>query len=138
MTKNEPESWYSLTNIKRSSSNEIFADAKASGKSPWFSGHFPGEPILPGVALLEMVFDAIKQECGENLKISGVKRVKFKQIIKPGDKIQIIARKKNANNSLYTFQVMVDSRIACNGIMAVEKKVSVQRHRSCTRSEQPA
>lgn len=121
MTKNEPESWYSLTNIKRSSSNEILADAIASGKSPWFSGHFPGEPILPGVAQLGMVFDAIKQECGKNLKISGVKRVKFKQIIKPSDKIQIIAREKNGDNSLYTFQVIVDSQIACNGIMTVEK-----------------
>ena len=123
MTKNEPESWYSLTNIKRSSSNEILADAVVSGNSPWFSGHFPGEPILPGVALLGMVFDAIKQVCGENFKISGVKRIKFKQIIMPGDKIQIIARKKNSDNSLYTFQVMVDSKIACNGIMTVEKMI---------------
>ena len=121
MTKNEQESWYSLSNIKRSSSNEILADAMASGKSPWFSGHFPGEPILPGVAMLGMVFDAIKQACGKNIKISGVKRVKFKQIIKPGDKIQIIAREKNDDNSLYTFQIMVDSQIACNGIMTVEK-----------------
>ncbi len=123
MTKNERESWYSLSNIKRSSSNEILADAMASGKSPWFSGHFPGEPILPGVAMLGMVFDAIKQACGKNIKISGVKRVKFKQIIKPGDKIQIIAREKNDDNSLYTFQIMVDSRIACNGIMTVEKMI---------------
>ena len=121
MTKNEPESWYSLTNIKRSSSNEILADAIASGKSPWFSGHFPGEPILPGVAQLGMVFDAIWQACGINLKISGVKRVKFKQIIKPGDKIQIIASKKNDDKNLYAFQVMVDSQIACNGIMTVGK-----------------
>jgi 3-hydroxyacyl-[acyl-carrier-protein] dehydratase len=120
MTKNEQESWYSLSNIKRSSSNEILADAMASDKSPWFSGHFPGEPILPGVAMLGMVFDAIKQECGKNIKISGVKRVKFKHIIKPGDKIQIIAREKNDDNSLYTFQIMVDSQIACNGIMTVE------------------
>ena len=121
MTKNERESWYSLTNIKRSSSNEIFADAIASGKSPWFSGHFPGEPILPGIALLGMVFEAIKQAGDKNLIISGVKRVKFKKIIKPGDKIQIIAREKNDDNSLYTFQIMVDSQIACNGIMTVDK-----------------
>ena len=121
MTNNERENWYSLSNIKRSSSNEILADAIVSGKSPWFSGHFPGEPILPGVALLGMVFDAINQTCNKNLIISGVKRVKFKQIIKPGDKIQIIA-KKNDDNSLYTFQVMVDSQIACNGIMTVENK----------------
>jgi len=121
MTKNDQECWYSLTNIKRSSSNEILADAIASVKSPWFSGHFPGEPILPGVAQLGMVFDAINRVCGNHLKISGVKRVKFKQIIKPSNKIQIVAREKNDDNSLYTFQIKVDSQIACNGIMTVEK-----------------
>jgi 3-hydroxyacyl-[acyl-carrier-protein] dehydratase len=121
MTKTEQKSWYSLTNVKRSSSNEIFADAIASGKSPWFSGHFPGEPILPGIAQLGMVFDTIMQACGKNLKLSGVKRVKFKKIIKPNDKIQIVAREKNDDHSLYTFQVMVDSQIACNGIMTVKK-----------------
>ncbi len=121
MTKNDQESWYSLTNIKRSSSNEILADAIASVKSPWFSGHFPGEPILPGVAQLVMVFDVIKQKCAKDLKISGVKRIKFKQVIKPGDKIQIIAKKKNNDNNLYTFQVVVDSQIACNGIVTVKK-----------------
>jgi 3-hydroxymyristoyl/3-hydroxydecanoyl-(acyl carrier protein) dehydratase len=115
------ETWHSLTNIKQSPLNEIFADAMASGSSPWFSGHFPGEPILPGVAQLGMVFDAIKQTCDKNLKISGVNRVKFKRIIKPGDKIQIIIREKNEDKSLYTFQVMVDSQVACNGIMTVEK-----------------
>ena len=67
-----------------------------------------------------MVFDSINQACGKKLKISGVKRVKFKQIIKPGDKIQIIASKKNDDKNLYAFQVMVDSQIACNGIMTVE------------------
>jgi len=121
MTNKTLGKWYSLTNIKRSSSNEILADAIVSGKSPWFSGHFPGEPILPGVALLGMVFDAIKQAFGKNLKISRVKRVKFKKIIKPGDKIQIIAKEKNDDNSLYSFQVMIDSKIACNGIMIVGK-----------------
>jgi len=121
MTKNERENWYSLTNIKKSSSNEILASAIASDRSPWFSGHFPGEPILPGVALLGMVFDAIKQAYGKNLKISRLKRIKFKQIIKPNDKIQIIAKEKNDDNSLYSFQVMIDSKIACNGIMIVGK-----------------
>jgi len=121
MTNKTLGKWYSLTNIKRSSSNEILADAIVSGKSPWFSGHFPGEPILPGVALLGMVFDAIKQAYGKNLKISRLKRIKFKQIIKPNDKIQIIAKEKNDDNSLYSFQVMIDSKIACNGIMIVGK-----------------
>jgi 3-hydroxymyristoyl/3-hydroxydecanoyl-(acyl carrier protein) dehydratase len=121
MNKNEPETWYSLSNIRQPSSSELVAEAIVPVNSPWFSGHFPGEPILPGVAQLGMVYDAIKQVYGNNLIISEIKRIKFKQIIKPNEKIQIITTKKNDPSNLYSFKIMVDSQIACNGIMAVEK-----------------
>jgi len=117
----QQEKWYSLANIKRSPSNEIIADAKAAPESPWFSGHFPGEPIFPGVAQLGMVFDAIKQACGKNLKISQVKRVKFKQIIRPNDKIQIVAKPKDEDNNSFSFKIMVDSELACSGIMITKR-----------------
>jgi 3-hydroxymyristoyl/3-hydroxydecanoyl-(acyl carrier protein) dehydratase len=121
MNKNEPETWYSLSNIRQPSSSELVAEAIVPVNSPWFSGHFPGEPILPGVAQLGMVYDAIKQVYGNNLIISEIKRIKFKQIIKPNEKIQIITTKKNDSGNLYSFKIMVDSQIACNGMMTVEK-----------------
>ncbi len=53
--------WYVLKELTQSDKNEITADIHVPPDSPWFCGHFPGEPILPGVAQLGMVIDAIRQ-----------------------------------------------------------------------------
>ena len=60
--------WYSLSNIEAASQNIISAKATVPVESPWFSGHFPGEPILPGIAELSMIFDVIKKKFTENYK----------------------------------------------------------------------
>lgn len=113
--------WYSLTNISRSASDEIVAEVEVGPDSPWFSGHFPGEPILPGVAQLEMVFDTIQEFSHKALKVSGIRKVRFKQIIRPNDSIRIIARPRKQGSISFSFRVMVKGQLACSGIMVTEE-----------------
>ena len=109
--------WYSLLNINRSAPDEIVAEIKVRPDSFWFSGHFPGDPILPGVAQLEMVFDTIQAFNKDALKASGIKKVRFKQIIRPNDAIKIIARHREQSPQTFSFRVMVRGQLACSGIM---------------------
>jgi 3-hydroxymyristoyl/3-hydroxydecanoyl-(acyl carrier protein) dehydratase len=51
--------WSLLKKVKATNNNHIEALADVSDDSPWFSGHFPGEPILPGIALVHIVEQAI-------------------------------------------------------------------------------
>ena len=68
---------------------------------PQFGGHYPGNPIMPGVLLCEACFQAgaiylgkqIEQE-GRSLQdvtpvLSRIGEAKFKQMVKPGDTITI-------------------------------------------------
>ena len=57
--------------------------------SPWFAGHFPGDPILPGVAQLELVCRLLSTTFEERFSLSALRRVKFKKIIRPGDVLDI-------------------------------------------------
>lgn len=115
--------WYSLTHLNHSSSNEILADVEVMPDSPWFSGHFPREPILPGIAQLGMVFDAITKSCNQALKISSVRRVRFKQIIRPDDHLRIIVTPLKKNGWSYSFRIMVEAELACSGVMTVENRM---------------
>jgi len=54
--------WNLLREIKAVNHNYIEALADVPVDSPWFSGHFPGKPILPGIALVYMVEQAIIQD----------------------------------------------------------------------------
>jgi 3-hydroxyacyl-[acyl-carrier-protein] dehydratase len=67
-------------------------------RSPVFEGHFPNFPILPGVLMLE----AMNQAAGYLLYrrynrerfvfLGGVKRAKFRRMVKPGTKLEISGR----------------------------------------------
>jgi 3-hydroxymyristoyl/3-hydroxydecanoyl-(acyl carrier protein) dehydratase len=114
--------WYVLKGLTRSDKNEIEADILVPSDSPWFRGHFPGEPILPGVAQIGMVIDAIRQARDQDLKVSGVRRVRFKQIIRPDDQIKLITAPLKENAGAYSFRILVEDEAACSGVMMVEDK----------------
>jgi len=109
--------WYVLKKLIRSDKNEIEADIHIPSDSPWFRGHFPGEPILPGVAQIGMVKDAIRQARDQDLKVTGVRRVRFKQIIRPDDKLKLIATPLKENVGAYTFRILIENEAVCSGVM---------------------
>ncbi len=113
--------WYSLRNADILSSNEIIMEAEVRPDSPWFSGHFPGEPILPGIAQLEMALDAIKRLNQKNLRISAVKRVRFKQVIRPDDKLRITVAPHKKDALSYPFRIIVNGGLVSSGILMVEE-----------------
>lgn len=114
--------WYKLHNINRSAENEISADIHVPSDSPWFDGHFPGEPILPGVAQIGMVFEAIRKAQKQELKVSSVRRVRFKSIIRPDDRLKILAAPLKQETGSYSFRILVQDETVCSGVMAVENQ----------------
>jgi 3-hydroxyacyl-[acyl-carrier-protein] dehydratase len=117
------ESWYSLTNIDVSQ-NSISAKAAVTADSPWFSGHFPGEPILPGIAELSIIFDIIKNEFYKNtkkLKILSLKKIRFKFLVKPEEILDIIVTLTENMTNTYSFKITLGNNIACSGIITVKE-----------------
>ena len=114
--------WYVIKEMNRSEENEISAEIHVPSNSPWFDGHFPGEPILPGVAQIGMVFDAISQACPQELKISSVRRVRFKRIIRPDDQLKIIAAPLKQEAGSYSFRILTQDEAVCSGVMTVENQ----------------
>lgn len=51
---------------------------------PAFAGHFPGNPILPGVALLDAALLDIATACGLDLAACHLAAAKFHAFVRPG------------------------------------------------------
>ena len=82
--------------------------------SPWFSGHFPDNPILPGIAQLEMIVKLVSEAAGIPLKLTGMSRVKFRKIVRPGDLLDIQVA-PGTKKDQYTFRIIGDKEEVCSG-----------------------
>jgi 3-hydroxyacyl-[acyl-carrier-protein] dehydratase len=75
--------------------NEIIGLKNVSMNEPFFQGHFPGLPLMPGVLILEAIAQTggiLVHENGYVGKIavlSNVKSAKFRQPVVPGDTLMI-------------------------------------------------
>ncbi|HBT96231.1 MAG TPA: hypothetical protein DEB25_00545 [Desulfobulbaceae bacterium] len=101
----------------------ITEETAVPADSPWFSGHFPGNPILPGVAQLEMVAAAIARNSGKNLYVTRLGRVKFKALVHPDERLRIEARAEGETGA-FVFSIHAGGREVCSGTMILSEKTA--------------
>jgi 3-hydroxymyristoyl/3-hydroxydecanoyl-(acyl carrier protein) dehydratase len=121
---NMDETWHNISHESDTSRDEALAKACAETGSPWFSGHFPNDPILPGIAILSMVTGGIKHhesENGNKIRISAIKRVRFRLPVKPDDMLTIsVYLPPQGDGRSYHFKVTLHDQTACTGIVSFE------------------
>ena len=67
--------------------DEIIAEYSFARDLPIFSGHFPGNPVLPGIFQIEMARYALEVTNHKNYNISLISKAKFINMILPDSKI---------------------------------------------------
>ena len=59
-----------------------------------FSGHFPGNPILPAIVQVCAVVCLAEEECGKALRLAAVRSAKFLSPIRPDEEVSIRYRRR--------------------------------------------
>ena len=59
-----------------------------------FSGHFPGNPILPAIVQVCAVVALAEEECGNALRLAAVRSAKFLSPIRPDEEVAIVSRRR--------------------------------------------
>ena len=109
--------WHSVNNVK-STEDSITADISIKGDSQWFDGHFPGLPVLPGIAQISMIQDAVQQMDGHNgnrVTITGITKMRFRQLITGEAILNLTMTKEKKSPSHYKFKLLHNNQLICNG-----------------------
>lgn len=103
---------------------------------PFFNGHFPVRPVMPGVLILEALAQA---SCLLNMKTPGyacepgeinffasADQVRFKRVVEPGDQLRLEVNSLRLKPMVNKAEVKatVDGDVACSAIlMSIKRKV---------------
>ena len=90
--------------------------------APYFAGHFPGDPVVPGVVILERVIEEISRRAGAPQSAQRLEAVKFLAPLRPGDELSIDLESTDATTV----------RFACrSGARSIARGLIVLRARAC-------
>ena len=72
-----------------------------AASEPTFAGHFPQQPILPGVFQLEMTRLACERVTNRCLEIEKIKKAKFTRPILPEEEISLSVKVRSHNDTYH-------------------------------------
>jgi 3-hydroxyacyl-[acyl-carrier-protein] dehydratase len=117
----EFEAYKRIVGIKNVSVNE-----------PFFQGHFPGHPVMPGVLVIEALAQAggLLTQLSQGTDADGklfylvkIDNAKFTRMVVPGDRLELVVElKRNIRNmALYHGSARVDGeQVACAEVLCAE------------------
>ena len=104
---------------------------------PFFQGHFPGQPIMPGVLIVEamaqvagvMAFRSGVEGTGRSVYFMSIEKAKFRRPVIPGDQLKLDIKVLQQRGNVWKFSgtATVDGKLASEAeftAMVTDKEIS--------------
>lgn len=119
----------------------IVAIKNVTINEPFFQGHFPDFPVMPGVLVVEAMAQAgavlllteVEDRADKLMLFTGIERARFRKPVTPGDQLRlevgVLAFRKNACK--IDCRAMVGEKLACEAVLTCQL---VERERAAPSS----
>lgn len=75
--------FYTLKDLQQAEANTYIASISLNKEHAIFQGHFPGNPVTPGVCMMQIVKEIVEKVTGKKLFMYKSSNVKFMALINP-------------------------------------------------------
>ena len=95
----------------------ISAVKNVSFNEPYFLGHFPGHPVMPGVLIVEtmaqaagvLIWESVPPEERDfTLYLAAVERARFRYPVRPGDRLTVTATLTSRRRNFWRFDAVAE------------------------------
>lgn len=86
------DTFYTIHSIN-SENNSHQVEVKIDGCHPIFEGHFPGQPVVPGVCTIQMIKECLCELLGKSVRYTAIPSCKFTSFIIPSDDFVVLSLK---------------------------------------------
>lgn len=112
----------------------IVALKNVTVNEPFFAGHFPNMPIMPGVLIVEAIAQAggalllteVEDRAGKLIMFTGIERAKFRRPVVPGDQLRIEVELKAWRAVGPMIAVRMEGIVTVDGQRVAEASVKCQ------------
>lgn len=109
--------------LEREEGKRIVALKNVTINEPFFQGHYPKTPVMPGVMIVEAMAQAgglaVGGAPGQDVipLLAALNKVRFRQVVKPGDQLVITATVENVRSGIVKVaaKAEVDGNVAAQG-----------------------
>jgi len=83
------KNFYKVISIENTAENKYLAVISVNEEHAVFKGHFPGNPIMPGVCMMQIIKELTEQISGSSLFMQSLSNVKFMALINPFNTLEL-------------------------------------------------
>jgi acyl-CoA synthetase (AMP-forming)/AMP-acid ligase II len=109
---------YNKTKLIEKNEKSVTLEISIPDTSPYFDGHFPGFPVLPAVAQVDLVVHFASEYFGIRISVSKINRIKFLNIIRPGDPL-VLFIETDKKNIVFKISSPGSETVYSSGVISV-------------------
>ena len=109
--------------------SQLVALKNVTINEPFFQGHFPNKPIMPGVLIIEALAQAaalfvlsknnIENYVNKSVYFMSIDGAKFRQVVTPGDALHLHVQKERSRGNVWKFngEARVNGKLVAEGVL---------------------